>query len=278
MTSKKLAFIGGGNMARCLIGGLLTDGYEPKKIWVSDPNELILQELKDIFSLHVTTQNLTAVEEAEIVIFSVKPHILQKVAKELAGFIQAKKPLVLSITAGIHEKDLQRWLGGKLPIIRCIPNTPALVRSAVSGLYANTYTSSAQREIAESILRSVGMTFWVDREDLLNAVSAVSASGPAYFFLLMELIQKAAEQFGLNAKDAHLLVIQTALGSAKLALESNSNFKDLRQNVTSPNGITECAMDYLWKHDIHKLFLSAIKAAKNRCDHLAELLSHDTES
>lgn len=275
MISKKLTFIGGGNIARCIIGGLLADGYDPKQIWVSDPNELILQELNDIFSLHVTINNITAIEDADIVIFAVKPQILQQVAKGLAPSIQEKKPLVLSLVAGINERDLQRWLGGNASIIRCISNTPAMVRSAVTGLYAGQNTTPQHQETAESIMRSVGITLWVDEEKQLNAISALSASGPAYFFLIMELIQKATEEFGLAHKDAHLLIIQTALGSAKLALELNSSFKELRQNVTSPNGITECAIDYLWKHDVDKLFLSALKAAKNRCEHLASILSQD---
>lgn len=275
MISKRLAIIGGGNIARCLIGGLLADGYDPQKIWVSDPNELILQELSDIFSVHVSTNNLTAIGESDVVAFAVKPQILQQVAREVSDPIQEKKPLVLTFVTGIFQKDLQRWLGGDIPIIRCISNTPAMVRSAITSLYANQHATPQHKEMAESMLRSVGITLWIENEATLNAISALSSSGPAYFFLLMELIQKAAESFGLSPKDAHLLIVQTAFGSAKLALELNSSFKELRQNITSPNGITECAIDYLWKHDVEKLFLSAIKAAKNRCENLASLLGHD---
>lgn len=264
-----ITFIGAGNMARSLIVGLLQDKANVV-LRVADPD---LQQL-DAIRKHwpdvlATTDNREAMQGADVVVLAVKPQIMRAVTETLAEAGQRSRPLFISIAAGIREAALNRWLGGNQAIVRCMPNTPALVQAGATGLYANPQVSDQQRSMAESILRAVGITLWFDDEIKLDAVTAISGSGPAYFFLVMEAMQAAAEQLGIRAEDAHLLIMQTALGAAKLALESGDMPAELRQKVTSKGGTTEAALNVLTGGGLHALFAQALQAAENRSRELA---------
>lgn len=269
MNKAIIAIIGSGNMGASLIGGLIADGYPANKIWVTDPSTTKLMHLKETFGVHTTTDNQTAVNTADIVLIAVKPQILPDVAKTLATPIQQRKPLVISIAAGIREYALQTWLGGNIPIVRCMPNTPALIGCGASALFANSHTSHEQRNTAESILRAVGLVVWLEDEKQMDAVTALSGSGPAYFFLVMEILQTIGEQLGLPKDIARLLTLQTGFGATRMALESTLSASELRQQVTSPGGTTERALQVLEKENIRQIFTDALTAATKRSEELA---------
>ncbi|MEE9326391.1 MAG: pyrroline-5-carboxylate reductase [Cocleimonas sp.] len=260
-----ITFIGAGNMSRSLISGLIQD-KTPHQIRVSDPDLSQLQSIKSAYpNVHEFTDNALAIDGSDIIVLAVKPQLMQVVCKPIQKNIQQNSPLIISIAAGVSIENLNLWLGNKpLAIVRCMPNTPALVQSGMTGLYANAQVSKQQVDLAESILRAVGSTLWLANEDLLDAVTAVSGSGPAYFFLVMEAMQDAAQKLGLNADDSRLLVLQTAFGAAKLALESNDDASTLRQRVTSKGGTTEAALKELIEGGLPELFETALNAAENR--------------
>ena len=260
----QITFIGAGNMARSLIAGLIEDNAAVD-ITVADPSEEQLDVIRGQWpKCLTTTDNLQAVSQADLIVLAVKPQIMQLVCEGLSAAVQDRKPLFMSIAAGVSESSLSQWLGGLLPVVRCMPNTPALVQSGMSGLYANSRVSREQRSIAESVMRSVGMVLWFDDEDKLHAVTAVSGSGPAYFFLVMEAMQRSAEGFGLTKEEARLLVLQTAFGAAKLALESKDSAAELRLQVTSKGGTTEAAIAQLQAAGLEATFDDALKAAAQR--------------
>lgn len=269
--STTISFIGAGNMATSLINGLITDGFDAKQIWASNLLQEKLHELKQQFKIHVSENNIDAAKHGDVIVLSVKPQLLKEVCLELAETIQKNKPLIISIAAGVREEDIARWLGGKIAIVRCMPNTPALINCGATALYANAWVNTEQKNLAESILRAVGITVWLEEEKLLDTVTAVSGSGPAYFFLLIEAMEKAAQNLGLPPKAAHLLITQTALGAARMVMESNQTPSDLRKQVTSPGGTTESAITYLEKHDMVTLLENAVRAAEQRADELASL-------
>lgn len=266
-----IAIIGAGNMGSSLLGGLINKNYTAGQLWATDSDAEKLHSLKQQFKIHTTTNNVEAVKTADVVIFAVKPHILQNVSEELASAIQKGNPLIISIVSGIRETNLQKWLGGGIPIVRTMPNTPALIGCGASALYANQYVSTPQRQLAESILCSVGIVVWLEEEQLIDAVTAVSGSGPAYFFLVIEALLSAAEKLGLTAETARLLVLQTAYGAARMALESNKQVVELRRNVTSPGGTTEQAIRVFEEKNIRGIFLEALQAAANRARELGDL-------
>lgn len=264
-----IAFIGAGNMARSLIVGLLQDEANVS-LRVADPDQHQLDTIRKYWPDVVTTSdNQKAMQGADVVVLAVKPQIMREVAESLRDGAQRACPLFVSIAAGIREDALNRWLGGNLPIVRCMPNTPALVQTGATGLYANAQVSGEQRSLAESIMRAVGITLWLEDEAQLDAVTAVSGSGPAYFFLMMEAMQAAAEKLGLPAEDAHLLIVQTALGAARLALESNDPPAELRRKVTSKGGTTAAALQVLNDGGLSDLFDKALQAAASRSRELA---------
>ncbi len=271
MKPAKIAFIGGGNMARGLIGGMLADNFPASNIWVSDPDIAQANTLQQLYpGIHITADNIEAVGNTDTLVLAVKPQTLKSVALELASAVQTGQQLVISIAAGIRSIDLERWLGGDVSVVRCMPNTPALVSSAATGLYANARVNPAQHDFAESILRAVGLTVWVANEELIDAVTAVSGSGPAYFFLVMEALEQAGVKLGLETEVARLLSIQTAFGAAKLALESDETPAILRQRVTSKGGTTERAIDVLSKGNLLQLFADALSAASQRAQQMAD--------
>ncbi len=275
MNNQTIAFIGAGNMARSLIGGLLADGYDPALIHATDPSSEPLERMQRDFGIRVTADNRAAVECSEIVVLAVKPQVMREVAVSLAAVVQARQPLLLSIAAGIREPALAGWLGGGVALVRCMPNTPSLVKAGATGLYANPRVSDAQRQVAETVMRAVGLTVWVDDEELLDAVTALSGSGPAYFFLVMEALENAAVQLGLAREQARLLTLQTAFGAAKMALESTEDAALLRRRVTSPGGTTERAIGMLQRGGLEALFLEALTGARDRCGELSALLEGD---
>jgi pyrroline-5-carboxylate reductase len=269
MTDSRLAFIGGGNMTRSLVGGLIADGWDPGRIRVADPDPQQTDRLAQRFSVTTTQDNHSALEQADAVVLAVKPQVIKAVAGELAAAIDAQRALVISIAAGIRATALRGWLGMDTAIVRTMPNTPALVQSGATALYANPAVSEEQRNLAESVLRAVGLTLWIDNEDLMDAVTALSGSGPAYFFLFMEALQDAGTDLGLPVETARLLTLQTAFGAAKMALESTEDAATLRQRVTSPGGTTERALDYLKQHGFEETVLGALRAAAERSRALA---------
>lgn len=275
MNEKRYTFIGGGNMARSLIGGMINDGCPPGNITVSDPIEQQRQLLTTTFSIQCVASNLEALQQADIVILAVKPQLMEAVAKEIAASIQQLSCPVISIAAGIRSNDLERWLGGHCSVIRAMPNTPALVSSGATALVANNRANDDQRDLAEFIMRAVGLTLWLDEESQMDAVTALSGSGPAYFFLLMEAMEKAGRNAGLSVESARLLTLQTAFGAAKMALESSDDSATLRKCVTSPGGTTERAIETLQSGNFETLVDDAIQAAKARGEELAEILGHN---
>src|SRR5690348_11883823 len=215
-----IAFIGGGNMATSLAGGLIKRGHAPARITVADPRPEQLTSLARKFGVGVTADNLEAATAAEVLVFAVKPQVFRAAATPLAGAVRARRPLVISVAAGVAEADIGAWLGGDAAIVRAMPNMPALVGAGAAALYANARVSPAQRALAQGILESVGIAVWIEDESLMDAVTALSGSGPAYFFLLMECMEAAGRELGLPAEVARALTQQTAHGAARLALES----------------------------------------------------------
>lgn len=272
MKSKKITFIGAGNMATSLISGLITDGYDPQMITASDPDSEKLAQLAARCGIHTEPDNLKAVTAAHVVVLAVKPQALESVARELAPAIQQLHPLVISIAAGVQEAALTSWLGEKAALVRSMPNTPAMIQAGATGLHAGKGVSQEQKNLAESILRAVGLTCWVADESLMDAVTAVSGSGPAYFFLVMEAIETAARHMGLDEETARLLTLQTAMGAARMAMESNDPPAILREKVTSPGGTTERAMRVLEQGKLVELFAAAIAGARDRSQEISNLL------
>lgn len=272
MLNDSIAFIGGGNMATSLVGGLIVDGVAPESLWVADPAPARRSDLVSRFNVHTTPDNIEAVANGNTVVLAVKPQVMASVVAELASIIPRRESLLISIAAGIRQSYILGWLGTDVPIVRAMPNTPALVGTGASALFANPFVSNEQRSQAESILRAVGLTLWVDDEHLLDTVTAVSGSGPAYFFLLMEVMAKAGEELGLSAEAARLLTQQTALGAAKMALESSDDPSTLRARVTSPGGTTERAIACLTDGGIEELVVEAVKAAHRRSVELGKML------
>lgn len=260
-------------MASSLIGGLLNAGFSATNIMVAEPDETRRQVLQDQFNIRTSADN-DALLDAEIIILAVKPQLLKVVCQQ---FDRSKidNSLFISIAAGVRSADINHWLGGNRAIVRCMPNTPALLQCGASGLFANVFVSDEQRQQAEKIMQAVGIALWVDTDEQLNAVTAVSGSGPAYFFLMMEAMQQAGEDLGLTAEVARQLVLQTALGAARMASESDSSPAELRQMVTSKGGTTEQAILSFQSANYQQIVLDALEAANNRSISLAEELGSE---
>ncbi len=266
----QLAFIGAGNMARSIIGGLVQEGYPAERIRASDLNRDALEQLSRDFGIG-TGDNAAVAEWAEVVVLAVKPQVMKTVTEALRPSL-AHHPLLISIAAGIDGASLSRWLGEDQAIVRCMPNTPALVKTGASGLHANHHTSGAQREQAEQIMGAVGTIQWLDDEPLMDAVTAVSGSGPAYFFLVMEAMIDAGVQQGLTREAATELTLQTALGAATLARTSDVGVDELRRRVMSPGGTTEAAIESFERDGLRDTFQRAMTACAERSVSLAKAL------
>ena len=262
-------------MATSLISGLIASGYAPQQIWVSDTNSALLQAHSEHLRVNATSENLEVIAAVDVVVLAVKPQVLREISLQLAAAISQKQLLVVSIAAGISQASLGKWLGREVPIVRCMPNTPALVQTGATALHANANVSAQQKDLAENILRAVGLTLWVADEAQLDAVTAVSGSGPAYFFLLMEAMEAAALELGLDENAARLLIQQTALGAAKIALESADSPAQLREKVTSPGGTTQKAIETFQQHGFSNVVSLALHAARDRSIEMSQQLGAD---
>ena len=261
-------------MATSLVGGLIAGGTESTSIMVSEPDASRRSELSRQFGVLTTENNLEALQQ-DIVVLAVKPQLMQTVCRQLSDSADALRPLYISIAAGIRTADIARWLQQDAAIVRCMPNTPALIQCGATALYANEFARAEQKSLADHILSAAGITAWVDREDLLDAVTALSGSGPAYFFLLMEAMQKSAVNLGLDTETASKLTLQTALGAARMANESGIDIEELRARVTSKGGTTAAAIASFEHSDFHYNVNKALHAAYDRSRELAEELGKD---
>ncbi|HUV99012.1 MAG TPA: pyrroline-5-carboxylate reductase [Gallionella sp.] len=265
----KIAFIGGGNMASALIGGLLGKGFPSAQISVVEINADNRARLQRDYQVQVFDNLDEGVAGSQIIVFAVKPQQLSAVAQQLAPLLSGQ--LLISIAAGILATDLARWSNSQ-SIVRAMPNTPALIRSGMTGLYALPAVSDAQREKAQSILAAVGETLWLQDEAMLDAVTAISGSGPAYVFYFIEALQKAAQGFGFNDEDARRLSLTTFMGASKLAASSTEDVCTLRARVTSKNGTTERALLSMEANHVKQHIIEAAKAAAARSREMGDEL------
>lgn len=257
----RIAFIGGGNMAQALIGGLLSQGLKASRVVVAEPVLMLREQLAER-GVQVTADNRQAVAQADVVVLAVKPQVMGTVLAELAGVMAGR--LVISIAAGLTTQTLSKMLGGYDRIVRAMPNTPALVQTGATGLYAGRGATAEDQQLAQQLLSATGMVLWVGDENHMHAVTAVSGSGPAYFFYWMESMIAAGQSLGLDEKTARDLTLQTALGAAQMAITSGDSPARLRQNVTSPNGTTQAALESMAAHQLPQLIAQALKAAAER--------------
>jgi pyrroline-5-carboxylate reductase len=262
-------------MARALAGGMLAAGYEPSHLWISEPlaaqRENLAQEMP---GATVVASNEDAVRDAENVVLAVKPQILSDVCKPLASLVQQARPLVISIAAGVRAGDIEDWLGGNLPVVRVMPNQPALMRLGISGLYANEHTSEHQLRAATNIISTTGPVIMVGSEEDIDTVTAVSGTGPAYFYLLVDMLVKVGVDLGLSYDDALALVLETARGAGEMAEQSGETMDSLIARVRSPGGTTAAAFDYLDATDFRAIFSAAVVAARDRAVDLADQAHH----
>ncbi len=267
----KVAFIGGGNMARALVGGMLVAGYEPGHILISEPLAKHREDLAREFPGAVIHENnAAAVKEAECIVLAVKPQILSEVCKPLASAVQKNEPLIISIAAGVRSSDIDAWLGGGLSVVRIMPNQPALLRLGISGMFANDQTSEKQRRAANNIVSTTGPVVAVASEDDIDTVTAVSGTGPAYFYLLVDMLVTVAEQMGLDRDAALTLVLETARGAGEMAEQSGETMETLIARVRSPGGTTAAAFDYIDSTSFRDIFSAAVIAARDRAKDLAD--------
>ena len=251
MENLTIAFIGSGNIASSMIGGLIANGIKPEKLIAADADKTQQQLISEKYGIRVFNVNCDAAKHAD-------------------ENIKIENKLILSVAAGVKLQSIANWLGQSSAIVRTMPNMPALIQAGASALYANEFTNDKQRNTAETIMRSVGAAIWLDAEEQMDVVTALSGSGPAYFFYFMELMEKNAIEMGLNKEDAHLLTIETALGAAKMALLSSYEPTTLRKQVSSPGGTTEQALNIFIQGKLDKLVRSAMDAAKRRSVELSE--------
>ncbi len=272
MKSFRITFIGCGNMGRSLIGGLIANGLPENSITGTDINAEQRQTTASQYNIEVLEDNQQAIRDADVVVLAVKPQSMEDTLKPIKETLSLETPLLISIAAGIKLSYLGKWAGENLAIVRVMPNTPALIQAGATALCANKHTSETQRDLAETIMRSVGLALWLDDETLMDTVTALSGSGPAYYFLIMEVMEKAASQLGLPQDQARILTLQTAFGAAKMALESSHDTESLRKQVTSPGGTTDHALNVLINGGIEDLFREALEAAQKRSAELAASL------
>ena len=269
-TSANITFIGAGNMASAIIGGLIKNGHSAANITAADPYQPQLEKVSAQFGIQISSDNNEALSRANVLILAVKPQQMQQVCEGIKAIISAQKPLIISIAAGITTDMFQHWLGDKISLVRCMPNTPALVQTGATGLFATLAVSDEQKTQAKNLLGAIGIADWVNTEEQLDAVTALSGSGPAYFFLMMEAMIDAGEKLGLSRETAEKLCLQTALGAAKMAIESEDPVSELRRKVTSPNGTTEAAINSFEENGFRQLVETALQAADTRSKTLAE--------
>lgn len=277
-TSPTISFIGAGNMATAIIGGMLDSGFKASNVWVSAPDDGHLQAIKQRFGVSVTTDNRHCAQQADLVILAVKPQVMRSVCTDIAPVVQNTRPLIASIAAGLEAGTLDTWLGGGLPLVRIMPNTPSLVGKGAAGLFANAQVSDKQKRLVESIFSGIGSALWVDDEAMLHAVTALSGSGPAYFFLMLEALEDAAVDAGMKADTARELAIQTMAGAAEMAGRSEHDPGQLKRNVMSPGGTTEQAITTFEDGGLRALVKKAYSAAFSRSQVMAKELASEPDS
>ena len=260
----RIAFVGGGNMARSLIGGLVRAGTQAASIAVAEPNAEPRAALAHDFGVIVCDNSADAARDADAIVLAVKPQVMKAVCASLRDVVQARKPLIVSIAAGIRIDQIEAWLGGDVAVVRAMPNTPALIGAGAAGLVANARTSAGQRELAQRILDAAGVTEWIEDESLMDTVTALSGSGPAYFFLLVEALEDAAVAQGLPRAAARALATQTCLGAGRMLREDGEAPAELRRRVTSPNGTTQAAVESFEADGLRAVAARAIAAATKR--------------
>ena len=271
MIDNKIAFIGGGNMARAIAGGLLRGGMHATNIFISEPKEEQCEKLrKEFYGTYVSTDNKAVSNAAEIILFAVKPQILKSVCHELRETIQKTKPLIISIAAGPSIKDIDQWLGGNMAIVRVMPNQPAMIDQGVSAMFANRLTQRENCLLAEKIMSAVGKALWLEKESQMDAVTAISGTGPAYFYLLIDIMIKAAIENGMNPEISRMLAVETARGASALSASSPESMTSMIERVRSPGGTTMAALEYLDSKEARKIFSKAIDVARERAKELAE--------
>lgn len=263
-----MTFVGGGNMASALIGGLLRRDYTALQIKVVEISAESRARIKTDFNIDAVADLAEGVADTDVVILAVKPQQLAELTQKLAPLL--KNQLVISIAASIQATDISRWLGGYQRVIRAMPNTPALVQAGVTGVYALPAVNAQEKEHAENILTAVGSVLWVEQEDMLHTVTAISGSGPAYVFYFIEAMQQAGMELGLSTDQSCQLSLQTFLGAVKLAVQSGETVETLRLRVTSKGGITERAIQYMDETEIKRRIVSAIHAASERSHELSD--------
>lgn len=278
MNNNKVAFVGGGNMTRAIAGGLVASGFPASDILIAEPLPAARDGLTATFpGATISADNDAVVQAAGCVVLAVKPQVLPAVCRDLQVSVQRTKPLIVSIAAGPRSTDIDNWLGGGLSVVRVMPNQPALLGKGVSGLFANARTSAAEQDHATNIMAAVGSVVVVASESDIDAVTAVSGSGPAYFYLLIDMLAKTAMELGLPEDDARTLAIDTAAGAAALASNETSSMDELIARVRSPGGTTAAALDSLENADVRAIFSAAITAACNRASELGDAAEKSQE-
>ena len=271
----KIAFLGGGNMASALIGGLIAKGQDPRSISVTEMSPAARERLGALYPIHLSTAPDAAMQAADVLVLAVKPQDMKRALASISGF--SKEKLVVSIAAGITLDTLSRWLGGHRKIVRCMPNTPGLIGAGITGLFASPEVDSSEKQKAENVLRAVGEVVWLAEERLLDPVTAVSGSGPAYVFWFIEQLAASAVKLGIPEADALRLAKQTVLGAARLAASSQESPSELRRQVTSKGGTTQAALDVFEREKLAERFFRAIEAASRRGEEIGKEQEHGKE-
>ena len=273
LDNKKISFIGGGNMAQALISGLVSCGVKPSLITVADPSSEAREQLaaKGLNTVDPTADAKAAVIDVDIVVLAVKPQVMKAVVSGFADVLD--KQLVISVAAGLSTALLSNMLGGYSNIVRAMPNTPAMIQMGATGLYGTDDISAEQKQLATAVMQASGLVMWVDNEEHMHAVTAVSGSAPAYMFYFIEAIIDGAVALGLDKEQASALAMQTMLGSAKMALGSEDAPSELRRKVTSPNGTTQAAIESMQANDIGRQIVEAMQACYDRSQALSEEMS-----
>jgi len=270
MINSKVGFIGGGNMGRAIAGGLLRGGMHATDLMIAEPLPAQCDVLrKELYGIMVTDDNAAVAAAVDTLLFSVKPQILKPVCRGLAAIVQQSRPLIMSIAAGPTIRDIDQWLGGGLSVVRVMPNQPALIDQGISALFANEQAAEAERIMAEKIMSAVGQVVWLDSESKMNAVTAVSGTGPSYFYLLIDCMIEAAIRFGIDPDIARTLAVETARGATALASAETESMASLIERVRSPGGTTTAAFEQLDSADVRGIFAAAIDAAERRAAELA---------
>ena len=273
LDNKKISFIGGGNMAQALISGLVSCGVKPSLITVADPSSEAREQLaaKGLNTVDPTVNAKAAVIDADIVVLAVKPQVMKAVVSSFADVLD--KQLVISVAAGLSTELLSDMLGGYDNIVRAMPNTPAMIQMGATGLYGTDNISAEQKQLATAVMEASGLVMWVDNEEHMHAVTAVSGSAPAYMFYFIEAMVDGAVALGLDKEHASALAMQTMLGAAKMAMGSEDAPSELRRKVTSPNGTTQAAIESMQANDIGRQIGEAMQACYDRSQALSEEMS-----